>query len=82
MASIGLVDLVTIFNDDVPLAAIEAIRPDVLVKGADYAEDQIVGADFVRAYGGRVVLVPLEAEHSTTRVIARSVSGLKLAERA
>jgi D-beta-D-heptose 7-phosphate kinase/D-beta-D-heptose 1-phosphate adenosyltransferase len=82
MASIGLVDLVTIFNDDVPLAAIEAIRPDVLVKGADYAEDQIVGADFVRAYGGRVVLVPLEAGHSTTRVIARSVSGLELAQRA
>lgn len=78
MGSVGVVDLITIFNDETPLAAIEAIRPDVLVKGADYAESQVVGADLVRSYGGRVVLVPLEAGHSTSQVIARSASGLKL----
>jgi D-beta-D-heptose 7-phosphate kinase/D-beta-D-heptose 1-phosphate adenosyltransferase len=72
MASIGVVDLVTIFTDDEPLAAIEAIRPDVLVKGADYTEEQVVGADLVRSYGGRIVLVPLAGGQSTTRVIARS----------
>ena len=72
MASIGVVDLVTIFNDDEPLAAIEAIHPDVLVKGADYTEEQVVGADLVRSYGGRIVLVPLAGGQSTTRVIARS----------
>ena len=73
MASVGVVDLVTIFDDEVPLAAIEAIRPDVLVKGGDYTEDQVVGANYVRSYGGRVALVPLEAGQSTTRMIARSV---------
>ncbi len=78
MGSVGVVDLITVFDDETPLAAIEAIRPDVLVKGADYAESQVVGADLVRSYGGRVVLVPLEAGHSTSQVIERSASGLKL----
>jgi D-beta-D-heptose 7-phosphate kinase / D-beta-D-heptose 1-phosphate adenosyltransferase len=77
MASIGVVDLVTVFTEDTPLAVIEAIRPDVLVKGADYTEDQVVGAEILRAYGGRVVLVPLDPGHSTTRAIVRAASGLE-----
>ncbi|MGC9954249.1 MAG: D-glycero-beta-D-manno-heptose-7-phosphate kinase [Rhizomicrobium sp.] len=71
MASIGVVDLVTMFSEDTPLNAIDMIAPDVLVKGADYTEDQVVGGDLVRARGGRVVLVPLEAGHSTTGAIRK-----------
>ena len=71
LASLATVDLVVIFGQDTPLALIEALRPDVLVKGADYRVDQVVGADVVRAYGGRVMLAELAAGHSTTATIAR-----------
>lgn len=52
LAAIGIVDLVTIFAEDTPMRAIEALRPDVLVKGADYAEAEVVGGDFVKSLGG------------------------------
>ena len=71
MASMGAVDLVVPFAEDTPIKLIEAIRPDVLIKGADYTIDQVVGAEFVQAHGGRVVLVPLQQGQSTTRTIAR-----------
>jgi D-beta-D-heptose 7-phosphate kinase / D-beta-D-heptose 1-phosphate adenosyltransferase len=74
MASIGVVDLVVIFTESTPLRAIEAIRPDVLVKGSDYTQHQVVGGDFVRAIGGRVVLVPLEEGQSTTIAIQRAAA--------
>jgi D-beta-D-heptose 7-phosphate kinase/D-beta-D-heptose 1-phosphate adenosyltransferase len=70
MASLSPVDLVVIFGEDTPLALIEALRPDVLVKGADYARAQVVGGDFVESYGGRVVLADVVASHSTTATIA------------
>jgi D-beta-D-heptose 7-phosphate kinase / D-beta-D-heptose 1-phosphate adenosyltransferase len=75
MASIGSVDLVTLFAQDDPAKLIEAIRPDVLVKGADYSPEEVVGGDFVRSYGGRLVLVPLEAGQSTTRTILKIAGG-------
>jgi D-beta-D-heptose 7-phosphate kinase/D-beta-D-heptose 1-phosphate adenosyltransferase len=50
---------------------IQALRPDVLIKGADYRLDQVVGADLVQSYGGHVVLADLSAGHSTTATIAR-----------
>ncbi|MEO5375919.1 MAG: D-glycero-beta-D-manno-heptose-7-phosphate kinase [Alphaproteobacteria bacterium] len=71
LASLATVDMVVIFGEDTPLALIEALRPDVLVKGADYRVDQVVGADVVQGYGGRVLLADLEAGHSTTATIAR-----------
>lgn len=71
IASLASVDMVVLFADDTPQALIEALKPDLLVKGADYTEEQVVGADFVRAAGGRVLLVPIEAGHSTTATIAR-----------
>ena len=71
LASLATVDMVVIFAEDIPLALIEAIRPDLLVKGADYRVDDVVGADVVQAGGGRVMLVDLEAGHSTTATIAR-----------
>lgn len=66
------VDLVVIFDEDTPLEAIEAIKPDVLVKGADYQEDEIVGAAFVKRNGGKVVRVNLRDGHSTTNLVNRS----------
>jgi len=71
LASLATVDMVVIFTDDTPEALLEALRPDVLVKGADYSLDQVVGADLVKGYGGKVLLVELEEGHSTTATIAR-----------
>jgi D-beta-D-heptose 7-phosphate kinase/D-beta-D-heptose 1-phosphate adenosyltransferase len=71
LGSFAAVDLVVVFGDDTPMKLIEAIRPDVLVKGADYRRDQVVGGDFVRSYGGRVVLAALAEGHSTTATIRR-----------
>lgn len=71
LASLGSVDMVVIFSEDTPMNLIEAIRPDVLVKGADYTVDKVVGAELVKSYGGRVELVGLEPGHSTTATIAK-----------
>ena len=71
LAAHGAVDLVVVFDEDTPLALIEALRPDVLVKGADYRLDEVVGADAVRGWGGEVVLAELKEGHSTTRTLAR-----------
>ena len=71
LGSLADVDQVVIFEEDTPLALIEAIRPEVLVKGADYSLDQVVGGELVRSYGGQVVLARLEDGHSTTRTIEK-----------
>ena len=72
MAAVKGVDAVILFAEQTPLEAIQALLPDVLIKGADYAEDQIVGADIVKAHGGRVVRVGLVEGQSTTKVIEKS----------
>lgn len=69
MASLGSVDLVVLFTEDTPVKLIEALRPDVLAKGADYTIDEVVGGDFVQSYGGEILLVDLEEGHSTTGTI-------------
>ena len=71
MASLAPVDLVVLFGEDTPLELIRTLRPDVLVKGADYTIDQVVGGDLVQGWGGRVVLVNLAEGHSTTGTIRR-----------
>ena len=71
VAALASVDAVTLFDEDTPLALITRLEPDVLVKGADYALEEIVGADVVRARGGRVVRVALQEGLSTTDLIAR-----------
>jgi len=71
LASLAAVDLVVIFNDETPLRLIEAIRPDLLIKGADYRRDQVVGAEIVESYGGRVMLAEILPGHSTTATLAR-----------
>jgi D-beta-D-heptose 7-phosphate kinase/D-beta-D-heptose 1-phosphate adenosyltransferase len=76
LAALSAVDAVVLFDEDTPLKLIEAIRPDVLVKGGDYTEEDAVGAREVRAWGGRVELIPLVEGVSTTRLIAKSVAGV------
>ena len=71
LAALECVDCVVIFPEDTPAEIIKAIQPDILVKGADWAEDAIVGRDTVEARGGRVVRVPVEQGHSTTEIIRK-----------
>ena len=71
LASLAAVDMVVVFAEDTPLALIEALRPDLLVKGADYTKDKVVGAELVEQWGGRVMLANLEPGHSTTATIAK-----------
>jgi D-beta-D-heptose 7-phosphate kinase/D-beta-D-heptose 1-phosphate adenosyltransferase len=76
LGSLADVDLIVVFGDeareaDTPLMLIESLRPDVLVKGADYTEDKVVGAEIVKSYGGTVLLAELTPGQSTTATIAR-----------
>jgi D-beta-D-heptose 7-phosphate kinase/D-beta-D-heptose 1-phosphate adenosyltransferase len=71
LASLASVDLVTVFEEDTPEALITALHPDLLVKGANYTLDQVIGGDLVRGWGGRVALVDLVAGHSTTATVER-----------
>jgi D-beta-D-heptose 7-phosphate kinase / D-beta-D-heptose 1-phosphate adenosyltransferase len=63
---------VTLFTEDTPLELIEAIRPDVLVKGGDYSPDEVVGREVVEESGGRLVLIPLVEGKSTTDMVRRA----------
>lgn len=72
LAALRCVDHVVVFDDDTPLRVITDLLPDVLVKGADYTRDTVVGADVVEQHGGRVALIPLLEGRSTTSIIARS----------
>ena len=71
LEALGCVDAVVVFDEDTPHDIISRVQPDVLVKGADWAEDAIVGRDTVEARGGRVVRVPIEAGYSTTAILAK-----------
>lgn len=76
LAAVKSVDAVVIFAEDTPLELITALEPDVLVKGADYTLDTVVGADLVQKRGGRVVLAELLSGHSTTATVNRVGSKL------
>ena len=71
LASLASVDLVCVFEEDTPEALIVDLRPDLLVKGADYTLDQVVGAELVRGWGGKVALAELLPGHSTSATLAR-----------
>jgi D-beta-D-heptose 7-phosphate kinase/D-beta-D-heptose 1-phosphate adenosyltransferase len=71
LGALSAVDLVVIFREDTPLQLIEALRPDVLLKGADYQKNQVVGAELVESYGGEVRLIPLQEGFSTTSKLAK-----------
>jgi D-glycero-beta-D-manno-heptose 1-phosphate adenylyltransferase len=69
LEALACVDGVVVFDEETPYDLIAALQPDVLVKGADWAEDAIVGRDIVEGRGGRVVRVPIEPGHSTTKIV-------------
>jgi rfaE bifunctional protein nucleotidyltransferase chain/domain len=71
LAGLAAVDCVVFFDEDTPLELIARLQPDVLVKGADYPRDAIVGADLVESRGGRVVRVPLVQGFSTSSIVER-----------
>ena len=75
LSALECVDAVVLFDEDTPADIIHAIQPDILVKGADWPADQIVGRDTVEARGGRVVRVAVEQGYSTTAIIERIKSG-------
>jgi D-beta-D-heptose 7-phosphate kinase/D-beta-D-heptose 1-phosphate adenosyltransferase len=75
IASIKGVSLVMLFDEDTPLELIRLLRPDVIIKGSDYREDQVVGCDLVKSWGGRVHLVTLKEGHSTTRIVTKMHDG-------
>ena len=71
VAGLAAVDRVVLFDEDTPLALIESLAPDVLVKGGDYTRETIVGADFVESRGGAVYAIPLLPGQSTTAIVER-----------
>jgi D-beta-D-heptose 7-phosphate kinase/D-beta-D-heptose 1-phosphate adenosyltransferase len=71
LASLGCVDYVVLYDAPQPLELIEALKPDVLVKGADWTPETIVGSDFVKSNGGSVVRISLVPEISTSRIIEK-----------
>jgi D-beta-D-heptose 7-phosphate kinase/D-beta-D-heptose 1-phosphate adenosyltransferase len=75
LAALECVDAVVLFDEDTPAAIIAALQPDVLVKGADWAADRIVGRDTVEARGGRVVRVTVEEGHSTSALVQKVRAG-------
>lgn len=77
LAALAFVDMVVLFAEDTPYELIKAIQPDILVKGADYKPEGIVGYDIVKAKRGRVVTVSLEEGFSTTNVIEKIQKALK-----
>lgn len=72
LASLACVDAAVIFDEDTPHEIVRELQPDVLVKGADWADGSIVGADIVEARGGQVVRIPIAEGYSTTAIIARA----------
>jgi rfaE bifunctional protein nucleotidyltransferase chain/domain len=75
VSALACVDAVCIFDQDTPHDVIARLQPDILVKGADWAADDIVGRDIVEARGGRVVRIPVTPGHSTTRIVERIRAG-------
>jgi D-glycero-beta-D-manno-heptose 1-phosphate adenylyltransferase len=73
LAGLSAIDFITLFDESTPLETIRLISPNVLIKGADWAEDEIVGADLVKENGGRVVRIPMVADLSTSQLIERIV---------
>ncbi|MBB3929362.1 D-beta-D-heptose 7-phosphate kinase/D-beta-D-heptose 1-phosphate adenosyltransferase [Kaistia hirudinis] len=74
MGALRAVDLVVLFDEDTPLQLIEALKPDILVKGADYKPEEVVGADFVIAHGGRLVLAEIIPGRSTTALVTKATA--------
>lgn len=77
VAALESVDAVVVFDEDTPLRIVSRLQPDVLVKGADWPADQIVGRDIVEARGGQVIRIPIAEGYSTSAIIGKIVSTLR-----
>jgi D-beta-D-heptose 7-phosphate kinase / D-beta-D-heptose 1-phosphate adenosyltransferase len=71
IASLEAVDFVTWFEEDTPEKLLEKLQPDILIKGGDYTKDEVVGGEIVKAYGGKVKVLPFFAGHSTTGILKK-----------
>ena len=71
LAALDVVDCIVIFDEDTPIKLIQAIRPDIIVKGGDYRKEDVVGGELVESYGGRIVLAPILEGISTTDIVQR-----------
>jgi D-beta-D-heptose 7-phosphate kinase/D-beta-D-heptose 1-phosphate adenosyltransferase len=80
LAALEAVDLVVVFEDDTPLELIRRVRPAVLIKGADYKREEVVGREVVEASGGDVILVDLVPGHSTTAIVERAQPARRVAK--
>ena len=78
LASLECVDYITIFDEPNPLELIQSLKPDVLVKGADWKEKDIIGADVVKARGGKIVRVPVVPDISTSKLIQKIIESSNL----
>jgi D-beta-D-heptose 7-phosphate kinase / D-beta-D-heptose 1-phosphate adenosyltransferase len=78
MAALSFVDAVIVFDEDTPLAVLKFVRPDTLIKGSDYQLHQVVGRKFVESYGGRVSLVDLLPDSSTSLIVDKVLQGKKV----
>ncbi|HEX6564916.1 MAG TPA: D-glycero-beta-D-manno-heptose 1-phosphate adenylyltransferase, partial [Chthoniobacterales bacterium] len=76
VAALPYVDAVVLFDEETPLNLIRAVRPNVLVKGEDYTEEEVVGASEVRSWGGKVTLIPLVEGSSTTEILKRAIASI------
>lgn len=76
-AALSSVTYVTLFNEKTPLKAIKTLRPNLLIKGADWDKKNIVGADFVKSYGGKIVTIPYLKGYSSTLIIKNIIKKFK-----
>lgn len=77
MAALAFVDAVVVFDEETPLELLQHVRPDVLIKGADYNLSQVVGRELVESYGGRVSLIDLVPDSSTSKIVEKVLDGKK-----
>ncbi len=76
VAALPFVDAVVVFDEDTPLSLIRTLRPNVLVKGGDYSEEEVVGANDIKTWGGNVTLIPPVEGFSTTEILKRAIASL------
>lgn len=77
VAALPFVDAVVLFDEDTPINLIRAVRPDVLVKGGDYSEEEVVGANEIKSWAGKVTLIPVVEGFSTTEILKRAIATLR-----
>jgi D-beta-D-heptose 7-phosphate kinase/D-beta-D-heptose 1-phosphate adenosyltransferase len=82
LSALASIDYVVIFEEADPGRVIAALEPDVLVKGADWARDEVVGRETVEGYGGQIVTIPLVEECSTSRIVRRIIETAPLQQTA